>query len=343
MKKHSYLLLVILVLNSASSALAQTKAGAESSPEIMFVGHADGDLDVYLSNPDSGETKKLTHNNRDDMHAVWSPDGNRIAYTSSETGNFEICVIDADGSNLQQLTENDTPDFGPAWSPDGSAIAYLADFQGRNWIRIHNLLSGEQYWLGESTHSANNLKYSPDGRMLAFLENEPGEKPWYVALFDLKDRLYRRVSEEHNVLDYDWSPDSTSLVVSARKDRMNNLHILNVAGEGGRQITEGRAPSVTPRWHPHRNEIYFMSSRDAGLAQLARYDVTSGIVERVSHSGAPESEPAFSKDGKYLVLSRFSNRFYRTILFDLADTAAERPISRELARAQLTPSVRPPS
>jgi TolB protein len=49
---------------------------------------------------------------------AWSPDGEKIVFTSDEDGSDDIWVMDADGSNPVNLTstpgfEEDTPDWRP--------------------------------------------------------------------------------------------------------------------------------------------------------------------------------------------------------------------------------------
>lgn len=47
---------------------------------------------------------------------AWSPDGERIVFTSYRDGPGELYVMDADGSNLINLTQNPANDAGwPAW------------------------------------------------------------------------------------------------------------------------------------------------------------------------------------------------------------------------------------
>ena len=65
----------------------------------------------------------LTDSRADDDVPAWSPDGQLIAFGSSQNG-IGIYVMDADGQNLRKLGG-----FGgcPVWSPDGQKIAFHSD------------------------------------------------------------------------------------------------------------------------------------------------------------------------------------------------------------------------
>jgi TolB protein len=71
------------------------------------------------------------------MLAAWSPDGQRIAYSSNDGGGrSDIWVVNRDGSGKRNLTPN-TPrwdDNAPTWSPDGTKIAFTSDRSGTNQI-----------------------------------------------------------------------------------------------------------------------------------------------------------------------------------------------------------------
>lgn len=68
----------------------------------------------------------------------WSPDGNKIAFTSNFDGNYEIYVMNADGTNEINLTKNPARDEYPTWSPDGNKIAFTSNRDGNKEIYVMN-------------------------------------------------------------------------------------------------------------------------------------------------------------------------------------------------------------
>ena len=66
---------------------------------------------------DGKNQQRLTENRVDDKSPSWSPDGERIAFSSNreEEGSREIYVMDADGWNLRNLTNHPDSDGSPAW------------------------------------------------------------------------------------------------------------------------------------------------------------------------------------------------------------------------------------
>ncbi|UCF38028.1 MAG: PDZ domain-containing protein, partial [Acidobacteriota bacterium] len=105
-----------------------------------------------------------------DRHAVWSPQGDRIAWFSDEGGEYGLVVADQDGRNPRRL-EISEPSFyfDPVWSPDGTRLAFT-DTHYR--ILVIDLESGavkhvatDRYAHPErSTHPV----WSPDSRWIAY-------------------------------------------------------------------------------------------------------------------------------------------------------------------------------
>src|SRR4030042_4081642 len=67
---------------------------------------------------------RLTYGSGNNIGAVWSPDGSKIAYVSDRFGNWTLHVIDVESGDDVQLTSPDSISGWPDWSPDGARIAY---------------------------------------------------------------------------------------------------------------------------------------------------------------------------------------------------------------------------
>jgi len=82
--------------------------------------------DIYVSNGDGSNITPLAPDENGDRFPRWSPDGTRIAFTSTKGGEgYEIHVIRPDGSGLRRVTFfKPTAAHFPLWSPDGQRLAF---------------------------------------------------------------------------------------------------------------------------------------------------------------------------------------------------------------------------
>ena len=77
--------------------------------------------DIYVTNIDGDQVRRLTNHPDEDHAPAWSPDSRRIAFYSNRDHQAGIFVMDADGANLKRLTIG-FHDY-PTWSPEGTRIA----------------------------------------------------------------------------------------------------------------------------------------------------------------------------------------------------------------------------
>lgn len=87
---------------------------------------------LYVFDVASRTATLLTPGKFDSSQPAWSPDGDKIAFTSKREGdpdrhrNSDIWVISArEGAEAKQITTWKGPDSQPVWSPDGKWIAYV--------------------------------------------------------------------------------------------------------------------------------------------------------------------------------------------------------------------------
>jgi len=134
-----------------------------------------------IPGPNSSDRKsapsRLIASTQIDEEPQFSPDGKKIAFTSSRSGSYEIWVCDREGRNPAQLTSSNGPQLGsPRWSPDSRWIAFDSPKAeaGNSDIYIISADGGPTRRL--TSGPANNVRpsWSKDGRWVYFGSNRSG-------------------------------------------------------------------------------------------------------------------------------------------------------------------------
>ena len=121
--------------------------------------------EIYIMDDGGLNKNKLTSGPYYNRYPVWSPDGSKIAYSSTQATGSSITqtwVMDADGSNRSVLASG-LGSYDLAWSPDGSRVAisdgdiYTIDVDGSNKSQ-----------LTDDNGRDSNLGWSPDGSKIVF-------------------------------------------------------------------------------------------------------------------------------------------------------------------------------
>lgn len=334
------LTVIVGVLSACSGSLKPDSADSSGQDrDLLFIGHDDGDLDIYVSNIQTGETRKLTQNDRDDMHATWSPDGRQIAYATSEFGTYEIAVMNADGSNVRRLTNDDVLDQAPHWSPDGKQLVYMSTIDGVEQLKKYDFRSNTFSQLTHGNAAVFAASFSSDGKHIAYIESD-GKKQ-HLKVFNADGSDPRQLTDDLAVISLVWSPDNSQIAFSARTHDQTNLYLLDVSDGTVSQLTDSPFNDVSPLWLPGGDQLVFLSARDLhDKVQVYMMNVADRSVTRLSNSGLAEMNLTLSPDGKRLAYVRFENRFFHTYVMDLNNRNTKK-IAAELNKTQLTPQFRP--
>ena len=254
-------------------------------------------------NADGTGATRLTDNPAIDQDPAWSPDGTRLAFTSTRDGNYEIYVMNADGSGVTRLTTDPGKDSHPAWC--GTRIAFqtdriLAPFYdvyvmnddgtGATRLTIGNASSDEHpAWSPSCEQIA--YSYDPDGTAASI----------HVMNADGSDN-HTLVGAGKNS-DPAWSPDGTRIAFKSSRDadqppvplEIREIYVMNADGSGQTRLThtDVNAWNVNPAWSPDGTQIAFQRSRSGDNAiYVMNADGTN--LTRLTGDSATDAQPAWS-------------------------------------------------
>jgi eukaryotic-like serine/threonine-protein kinase len=162
---------------SLGGNVGATISAARLAPTLAFVENV-SNINVWrvAAWPGAGRTpERWITSTRTNTSPAVSPDGSRIAVSSTRSGTSQIWVTDASGGNPKSITSFFGPTVGtPRWSPDGSQIALDARVDGNPDIWVVSASGGEPRRL--TTESSEDIvpDWSPDGKWIYFSSNRTG-------------------------------------------------------------------------------------------------------------------------------------------------------------------------
>ena len=125
-------------------------------------------LEIYIIHTDGTNKTQLTHNNVDDGHPTWAPDGKRIAFTSMVDDIYQISIVNATGGPAKQLTFSRASHYQPTFSPDGNRILYISSDYNHYTLWMMDANGANKIQLTNHVGAHFEPSLSQDGKMLVF-------------------------------------------------------------------------------------------------------------------------------------------------------------------------------
>jgi len=197
----------------------------------------------------------------------------------------------------------------PEMSPDGQWVAYsvrtriLKDDKNEQRLWMVSTRGGDPIPMtaeGVSSHP----RWSPDGKYLAFLSVRNAGKNQVWLLNRLGGEAVRLTETVQGVSDFEWSPDSTRLVLILQDPKPEDAESAKEKDKDKPAAKPKTPPPfVIDRLQFKQDTVGYLDRR---RDHLYIFEVASKKVTQVTSGDYDDTEPAWSPDGKSLAFT--SNR-----------------------------------
>ena len=197
------------------------------------------DYDIFKADPDGKNLVRLTDTEGYDAEAVFSPQGEKIIFTSVRSGDLELYLMNSDGSKVEQLTHEPGYDGGAFFSLDGQWIVWRASRPNGDALKDYQAL------LAEGLIRPGNLE---------------------IYIMNLKERKPIQLTNNGaaNFGPY-WHPDGKHIIFSSNmndpKGRDFNLYTINIDNRKVEQITHYEGFDGFPMFSHDGKKLVFASNR----------------------------------------------------------------------------------
>jgi len=285
---HQFADAIIELIGGGSRGIALTKIAYINERTI-------GVKELYVMDYDGNDSHAMTTYKSIVMTPAWSPDGEKIAFTSFRRGSPDIEILSRLDRKPYTFDRPGGTTITPAWSPDGSKIAfatsrdgsnteiYVADWNGKNLRRL-------------TVSKAVNVSptWNPrTGHQLAFTSDRGGSPQIYI-MDDDGTNIKRLVEEGGHAVEPSWSSDGQRIAFAWLKSRTSNfdIYIHELVNGMNTQITQDSGDNERPRWAPDGRHIVFESSR-SGTTQIYSMLLDGTKVRQLTNTGK-NTGPAWS-------------------------------------------------
>lgn len=259
--------------------------------EIAFVSTSSGTKEIYISEFDGYDIRRVTHTNSITLTPAWSSDGQWIAYTSYARGKPDLYIKhlkEKRGSVVSEMGVNITP----AWRPNKFELAATLSFSGDPEIY---LLTGTGKVIKRLTYNKGidvSPAWSPDGKNMAFVSKRAGTPQVYAKNLDSGQENRLTFQGRYNTQP-SWSPKGDKIAYSSMEGGLNNIFVIGIDGQGPIQLTHNEGDNESASWSPDGNLIVFSSTRE-GPSKI--YIMTSYGTDqrRLLDSKGQQTEPKWS-------------------------------------------------
>ena len=268
-----------------------------------------GKENIYIKQTTDGEEIRMTKDDWTNVSPIWSPDDQRIAYSSMRENQSGIYVGPAFGGAAVPLKIVGNGNiFLRHWSKDGTAIFY--EYQG-NLFRL-DPATHETAQVTDFVPSPKGERYfsiSPDEERIAYCDEIDGKSD--IWLLQLKSGEKRRLTADGNEKRRPrWHPDGERILYNVQRDDFQQIGLAYADGSEPVQITRGDSQYEMIDVSADGTKIYYFSIEKK--SDISAVKIATGEEFEIAAGREYEFWADISPDGKSVVyLSTITPQFHK--------------------------------
>ena len=281
---------------AVAAALLASGCGGSSPtgpPALVFVSVKDGDYAIFGADADGKHAYRLTKEKGDPSTAnglffqvqpAWSPDGQKLAFSSGRDGTPHIFLMNADGTGTVRLTDTDQEDEQPSWSADGKRIV----FSREGAVFEAPAMGGPAHRIGHGLGNARDPAFSPDGKLIAYDYRNPGYSIREIYVMNADGTGIRKLTRLGAVSALPaWSPDGRTLAFQSNAGGPKyEIYTVDLNGGRPRRVTTSPIDAIQPAWKPDGTTVGF--ARDGAI-----WTIAAGKEKQLTSGKDDDSRPAW--------------------------------------------------
>jgi len=272
----------------AAADLAVAKTNGQGlrgyfSSRLVFISDRSGHAEIYTGDLFFGDVRQITHDRAIAMTPRWSPDGEKVIYTSYFRSGFpDIFQINLTNYQRTTFVSFKGTNSGAHFSPDGRQVAMVLSGEGQPEIYVSN---AEGRGVTRRTHSDTTKAspcWSPDGSRIIFAM-EPGPQ---LFVMPAAGGAPRRVTFDTSryCAEPDWSrADPNKVAFTMLANGSYQIGVLDLSTQHGTQASHAPFDGIEPSWLPDGRHVVY-TARDRATSRVSLLDTVTGKSTPLSPS-----------------------------------------------------------
>lgn len=243
---------------------------------------------------DGANVQFLTDSSSIVLAPRFSPNGDRVLYTSYEGGFPRIYVLDVGRVRQRVLqSQEGTMSFAPRFAPDGRTVVFSLAQGGNTDLYQMNISSGQATRLTNAPSIETAPSFSPDGSRIVFESDRSGSPQLYIMPANGGEA--QRISFGRGRYGTPvWSPRGDLIAFTKQNRGRFHIGVMRTDGSEERLLTASFLDEG-PTWAPNGRVIMFTRETQGGGGRASLYSVdVSGRNLRPVRTPDGASDPSWS-------------------------------------------------